>query len=117
MENKPVRRKESITETTLSPKNGLTRYAVHVIRVPIILKLAKFILLMPATNAASEQTFSVLRRLKTWLRSTMHQTRFNWCMILHVHKDDTDMLDYQAVANDFVCHNSSCHTVFGTFAV
>ena len=36
--------------------------------------------------------------------------RLNWCMILHVHKDDTDMLDLQAVANDFVCHNSSRHT-------
>ena len=29
----------------------------------------------------------------------------------------TDMLDLQAVANDFVCHNSSRHSVFGTFAV
>ena len=38
-----------------------------------VLKLAKFILVMPATNAAaSERTFSALRRLKTWLRSTMH---------------------------------------------
>ena len=45
----------------------------------------------------------------------MHQTRLNWCMILYVHKDDTDMLDLQAMANDFVSHNSSRHTVFGTF--
>ena len=53
-----------------------------------VLKLAKFILVMPATNAASERTFSALRRLKTWLRSTMHQALLNWCMILHVHKDE-----------------------------
>ena len=35
---------------------------------------------------------------------------------VHVHKDDTNMLDLQAVANDFVSHNSSRHTVFGTVA-
>ncbi len=31
----------------------------------------------PATNALSERSFSALRHLKTWLRSTMHQTRLN----------------------------------------
>ena len=38
-----------------------------------IIKLVKLILVMPATNAVSEQSFSALRRLKTWLRSTTSQ--------------------------------------------
>ena len=31
-------------------------------------EVLKLILVMPATNAVSERTFSALRRLKTWLR-------------------------------------------------
>lgn len=42
-----------------------------------ICKLIHLILVMPATNAVSERSFSSLRRLKTYLRSTMHQNRLN----------------------------------------
>ncbi len=58
-----------------------------------VIKLCKIILVMPATSALSERSFSTLRRLKTWLRSTMQQTRLNWCIILHTHTDETDELD------------------------
>ena len=49
------------------------------------------ILVMPATNATSERSFSALRRVKTYLRSTMTQKRLNNLMILLVHKDRTDL--------------------------
>ena len=55
-----------------------------------VIKLVKLILVMPATNAVSEQSFSALRRLKTWLRSTTSQARLNWSMILHIHKERAD---------------------------
>ena len=58
-----------------------------------VVKLVKIILVSPATNALSERSFIGLRRLKTWLRSTMHQTRLNWCMVLHTHNDETDELN------------------------
>ena len=45
-----------------------------------VLKLAQFILVMQEANAVSERTCSALRRLKTWLRSIMHQTQLN-CMM------------------------------------
>ena len=77
--------------------------------------LAKLILVMPATNAVSERSFSGLRRMKTWLRNTMHQTRLNRCMILHIHNDETDKLDLIAVANDFVSRNLSRRFTFGQF--
>ncbi len=80
-----------------------------------VIKLCKIILVMPATNALSERSFSILRRLKTWLRSTMQQTRLNWCMILHTHTDETDELDLRAIANEFVCRNSSRQRIFGHF--
>ena len=38
-----------------------------------VVTLATLILVMPATNALSERSFSQLRRIKTYLRSTMSQ--------------------------------------------
>ena len=67
-------------------------------------------IVMPATNAISERSFSALRHLKTWLRSTMHQSRLNWCMLLHVHCEDTDKLDLTALANEFIGRNASRHS-------
>ena len=66
-----------------------------------VVKLVKLILVMPATNATSERSFSALRRLKTWLQSTTSQARLNWSMILHVHKDRTDSLPMTSVDNEF----------------
>ena len=57
---------------------------------------------MPATNATSERTFSSLRRVKTYLHSTMTQLRVNHLLILSAHSDKTDVLSLKDVANDFV---------------
>ena len=62
---------------------------------------------MPATNATSERSFSALRRVKTWLRSTTSQVRLNWCMLLHVHKNRTDSLPLSTIANEFITRNDS----------
>ena len=80
-----------------------------------VVHLAKLILVMPATNAISERSFSALRRLKTWLRSTMQPSRLNWCMVLHVHNEETDQLDLTTIANDFVSRNDSRQSIFGKF--
>ena len=58
----------------------------------------KLLLVMPATNATSERSFSALRRVKNYLRSTMTQSRPNSLMILHVHKDQTDSLSLPSIA-------------------
>ena len=58
-----------------------------------VIILVKLILVMPATNAVSERSFSALRRIKTFLWATMHQQRLNSIMILNVHQDKTDSLN------------------------
>ena len=73
--------------------------------------LVKIVLVNPATNAVSERTFSAMRRLKTYLRSTQ---RLNAVMVLHVHKERTDSLSMVDLANQFVC-NEHRMSVFGTF--
>ena len=42
---------------------------------------------MPATSAVSERSFSALKRVKTYLRSTVGEGRLNHLMVLHVHKE------------------------------
>ena len=64
-----------------------------------IMTLVKLILVMPASNATSERSFSSLRRVKTYLRSTMTQCRLNNLMVLHVHKDRLDKLDLHRIGN------------------
>jgi len=47
-------------------------------------RLVQLLLIMPATNSTSERSFSALRRLKTYLRTSMKQERLNNLMVLHV---------------------------------
>ena len=57
--------------------------------------LVRLLLVMPATNAVSERSASALRRVKTYLRTTMSDTRLNNLLVLHVHKDRCDSLVLQ----------------------
>ena len=80
-----------------------------------VFTLLKLILVLPSTNAMSERSFSAMRRLKTYLRSTMEQKRLNHLLLLHVHKDLTDSLSCVAVANSFVGDCEYRKNVFGRF--
>ena len=55
--------------------------------------LAKLLLVMPATNAESEQIFSAMTKVKTYMRSTTSDNRLNHLMTLHVHKEELDNVD------------------------
>ena len=80
-----------------------------------VFRFAKLPLVMPATNAVNERSFSCLRQTKTYLRSTMHQARLNHLMLLHIHRDSTDKLKLVEVANDFVKGSENRLNAFGTF--
>ena len=68
-----------------------------------ICRLAKLVLVMPATNAVSERCFSAMRRLKTYLRSSMGQSRLNHIMILSTYKEvDYINIDLQVLGDEFV---------------
>ena len=79
--------------------------------VPQVIVLAK----IPTANAVSERSFSTMKRVKTYLRSTTFGCRLNHLMVLHVHKNRTDSLNMVEVANAFVERNDSRHPVFGVF--
>ena len=70
--------------------------------LPEITKLAKQILALPATNATSERSFSAIKHIKSYLRSTTSGNRLNHCMLLHVHCKNTDQLHMIEIAKEFV---------------
>ncbi|KYQ53435.1 hypothetical protein ALC60_00008, partial [Trachymyrmex zeteki] len=47
---------------------------------------------LPVTTAIIERFFSTLRRVKTWLRSTMSESRLSGLCMLNIHR--------QKIAND-----------------
>ena len=80
-----------------------------------VCKLLSLVLVMPATNAVSERSFSCLRRLKSYLRATMSQSRLNNIMVLHVHKNLTDKLSLVDIGNDFISGSSHRESLLGKF--
>ena len=81
-----------------------------------ICTLGKLMLVMPATNAVSERSFSALKRVKTYQSSTMGEGRLNHLMLLHVHKELADGIDMVEVANLFVGDNQRRKQLFGKFS-
>jgi len=77
--------------------------------------LLRLLLVVPASSCEAERSFSALRRLKTWLRSTMTQQRLNHVALCSVHHHYIDNIDIRAVANDFVSGIGRREQLFGTF--
>ena len=56
-------------------------------------QLCRVVLVMPATNAVSQRSFSTLRRGKSYLRATVNQQRLNHLMIASIYKESLDAMD------------------------
>ena len=67
-----------------------------------IIKIIKLLAVNPASSTTAERTFSLARRVKNWMRSTMLSSRFNAISVLNFHKTKTDELDLISIANSFV---------------
>lgn len=78
-------------------------------------KLLRLYLTVPATSATAERTFSVLRRLKSYLRSTMGQERLNNTIILNIYQSEIDDLDIHEIAKAFAASNERRRSFFGSF--
>ena len=76
-------------------------------------KLLKIFYTIPVTTSTAERSFSALRRLKTYLRSTMSQPRLNNLMLLYIHKERTDEINESSIAKSFVIENERRRFYFG----
>ena len=55
--------------------------------IPELAKAIKIYSVIPATSCSSERSFSCLRRLKTYLRSTMKQDRLSSLALLNIERE------------------------------
>ena len=83
--------------------------------LPEVDKLLRLYYTIPITSATAERTFSTIRRLKSYLHSTMSQRRLNHLIILHTYKHLTEQIDLQAIAVDFINRNNRRINYFGHF--
>lgn len=54
---------------------------------PTIHGLLRILATLPLSVASAERTFSTLRRIKSWLRSTMSEDRLVGLALMNVHRD------------------------------
>ena len=113
-ENNPATAIKEVTtlRTLCDIMNGMPSSKVMFSEVFTLLRL---VLTIPVTTATAERTFSTLRRLKNFLRSSMAQPRLNHTVLLHIHKERTDSLDLLEIAKSFVSVNDRRRFYFGNF--
>lgn len=80
-----------------------------------VFELVRLYLTIPMTSATAERTFSTLRRLKNYMRTTMTQKRLNHVVLLHTHKNRTDCLNLRDIAEKFISVNERRSSYFGHF--
>ena len=69
----------------------------------------------PAINAVSERSASQLRRVKTWLRTTMSQEQLNYLMLSSTHKENRNEMELTKVDHDFCEGNRDRFSSFDVF--
>jgi len=76
----------------------------------------KHLLVVPCSSAGAERSFSWLRRIKSYLRSTMGQARLNYCALINCYANDlVDELNLNVVMQEFITMNNR-EATFGKFS-
>ena len=80
-------------------------------------KVMELILVLPATTASAERSFSRMKLIKTPLRSRMSQERLNHFMLIGLNADLVDEIDSTKIAKEFVdrCYDNTRNKLFGKF--
>lgn len=78
-------------------------------------KCIKLLRTVPVSTSTAERSFSALRRLKSYLRTTMTQRRLNSIAVLNAHQEILDDLDLRPLVNDFVKRNAVRRSMFALY--
>lgn len=78
--NDDIRLESAVDVLGCMHENGLNDFLPH------FAKAVKVLSIIPATSCTSERSFSALRRLKTYLRSTMEQSRLNSLAVICIER-------------------------------
>ena len=102
------------TYKTCSEVTEIMRNMVPEVR-GLFSQVEALLLVVPASSAEAERSFSALRRLKTWLRSSMSQTRLNSVAVCHVHRERMYNLDKKKLCQELVQVTDRRMHVLGSF--
>ena len=69
--------------------------------VPELTTVCALFLTLPVTVASAERSFSKLKLIKTYLRSTMAQERLDGLPLLAIERDADQKLDIDTIINKF----------------
>ena len=69
--------------------------------LPHFAKAARILASIPATSSSAERSFSGLRRLKTYLRSTTGQARLSNIAVLHLEREAVNRIDIECIIDIF----------------
>ena len=66
----------------------------------------RILLTIPVTVASAERSFSKLKLLKSYLRSTMTQERLNGLATIALENDILEKINYEDLIEDFISRNT-----------
>ena len=72
----------------------------------------RVMLTIPVTVASAERSFSKLKLLKSYLRSTMTQERLNDLAMIALEGDLLEKIDYERIIEEFISKNTQIMTSF-----
>jgi len=74
---------------------------IHKEAFPNLYKLLQIAVTIPISSATCERSFSSMRRIKNWLRTSMLQQRFSDLSILNIERDLSNKIQTETVLDRF----------------
>ena len=69
---------------------------------PNLITMLKVVKTLPVSSCEAERSFSTLRRLNTWLRSSIGNAKLSNLAIIHIHRDRAQCLPRDKIVKIFV---------------
>ena len=79
-----------------------------------LFKVLQLYTTLPCTTCAAERSFSCLRRIKNYLRTTMTQQRLNHIAGIYIHKHEMNKVNRAELLDVFVSKNQLRKNKFAT---
>jgi len=78
-----------------------TKKNIVKVTYPNLYKLIQVGITIPISSATCERSFSSMRQIKNWLRTSMLQQRFTNLSILNIERDITNSLKSEQILNKY----------------
>ncbi|XP_076909706.1 uncharacterized protein LOC143567077 [Bidens hawaiensis] len=94
-----------LSSDIVTPLDALNNVVQHGF-FPNTVNAYRVLLTIPVTVASAERSFSKLKLLKTYMRSTMSKERLNGLAMISIERDVLESIDYQELIESFASKNA-----------